>query len=199
MLPATCYLLLILSTPMNNLFTGQLVKLTANTLDADPKIMEVWHRDTEFFRLAYGRIAQPWNAKTIQERIEKHGGDANEPIFALRTLADDKLIGQMGMWIDQPHGDAYVWILIGERDYWGKGYGTDAMRVFMRYAFEEWNLHRLTLRVFGFNQRAIRSYEKCGFVHEGVNRNALNKMGQRWDEVWMGITRGEWERIKDEG
>jgi len=103
------------------------------------------------------------------------------------------------MWIEQPHGDSFVWILIGERDYWGKGYGTDAMRVFMRYAFQEWNLHRLSLRVFGFNQRALRSYEKCGFVYEGVNRNALNKMGQRWDEVWMGITRGEWEKTKDEG
>lgn len=161
--------------------------------------MEVWHRDTEFFRLGYGRIAQPWTAKGIQERIERHGNEANEPILAIRTLADDKFIGQMGMWIEQPHGDGFVWILIGERDYWGKGYGTDAMRVFMRYAFQEWNLHRLSLRVFGFNQRALRSYEKCGFVYEGVNRNALNKMGQRWDEVWMGITRGEWEKTKDEG
>lgn len=160
--------------------------------------MEVWHRDTEFFRLGYGRIAQPWTAKGIQERIERHGNEANEPILAIRTLADDKLIGQMGMWIEQPHGDSFVWILIGERDYWGKGYGTDAMRVFMRYAFQEWNLHRLSLRVFGFNQRALRSYEKCGFVYEGVNRNALNKMGQRWDEVWMGITRAEWEKMKDE-
>ncbi|OQY84005.1 MAG: hypothetical protein B6D41_16170 [Chloroflexi bacterium UTCFX4] len=184
---------------MNNLFTGQLIKLAANNPESDAKIMEVWHRDTEFFRLAYGNIAQPWNAKTIQGRIERHTSDASEPAFAIHTLANDKLIGQMGMWMDQPHGDAYVWILIGERDYWGKGYGTDAMRVFMRYAFEEWNLHRLTLRVFGFNQRALRSYEKCGFVYEGKCRAALNKMGQRFDEVWMGITREEWERIRDEG
>lgn len=179
---------------MNNLFTGQLVKLAASDPDTNPKIMEAWHRDTEFFRLAYGRMAQPWRADQIKERIERYGNDPREPTFAIRTLADDKLIGQMGAWTDFPHGDAYVWILIGERDYWSKGYGTDAMRVFMRYAFQELNLHRLTLRVFGFNARAIRSYVKCGFVHEGRLPNALNKMGTRWDEVWMGILRSEWEK-----
>ncbi len=179
---------------MKPLFQGELVKLTANDPEKDPAIMEVWHRDSEFFRLGYGRVAQPWNARIMRKRIESPI-EPNEPMFAIRTL-DDTLIGQMGMWIEAPHYDAYLWILIGDRAYWGKGYGTDAMRVFMRYAFEEMNLHRITLRVFGFNQRAIRSYEKCGFVHEGRSRSSLNKMGQRWDEIWMGITREEWERTK---
>lgn len=181
---------------MNNLFTGKLVKLVASNPDTDPKIMEPWHRDTEFFRLAYGRIAQPWTAPKIKERMERSFGQATDFSLAIHTLTDDKLIGQMGMWIDQPHGDGFVWILVGERDYWGKGYGTDAMRVYLDYTFQELNLHRVTLRVFGFNQRAIRSYEKCGFVHEGKNRNALNKMGQRWDEIWMGMTRNDWETAR---
>jgi RimJ/RimL family protein N-acetyltransferase len=181
---------------MNNLLTGELVKLAANDPEKDPAVMEIWHRDSEFFQLGYGRIAQPWTAKMLRQRIEGSAGEANEPVFAIHTIAEDKLIGQMGMWIDQPHGDAYVWILIGERAYWGKGYGTDAMRVFMRYAFEEMNLHRLTLRVFGFNQRAIRSYEKCGFAHEGKSRGSMQRMGQRWDEFWMGITRADWEHSK---
>jgi RimJ/RimL family protein N-acetyltransferase len=177
---------------MNKLFTGQLVKLTANDPETDPKIVEVWHRDTEFFRLAYGRIAQAWGVRRIQERIEQSAADRYEPSFAIRTLADNKLIGQLGLWIEYPHNDGFVWILIGDRAYWGKGFGTDAMRVLIRYAFDELNLHRLSLRVFGFNQRAIRSYEKCGFVHEGRNRNALAKLGGRWDEVWMGLVKSEW-------
>lgn len=179
---------------MNKLLTGQLVKLTAQDPENDPKILAPWHRDTEFFQLAYGRLAEPWNAKQIKERLERHSGEPNDISFSMRTLADDKLIGQMGMWLDYPHGDGFVWILIGERDYWGKGYGTDAMRVMLRYAFEELNLHRVSLRTFGFNLRAIRSYEKVGFVHEGKSRSALNRMGQRWDEIWMGITRDEWEK-----
>jgi RimJ/RimL family protein N-acetyltransferase len=180
---------------MTDLFVGQLVKLTACDPDADPKIMEVWHRDTEFFRLGYGRIAQAWGVERIKKRLEESAGNPYDVTLAIHTAADDKLIGQIGMWIDQPHGDGFVWILIGEREYWGKGYGTDAMRVFMRYAFEEWNLHRLSLRVFGFNRRAIRSYEKCGFVHEGACRQALNKIGERWDDIWMGILRSEWQAL----
>ncbi|MBI4674560.1 MAG: GNAT family N-acetyltransferase [Chloroflexi bacterium] len=178
----------------NRLFTGELTKLTACNPESDAKIMEVWHRDTEFFRLAYGRIAQPWSVEHIKKRIENHGGEVNEPVFAIRTLADDKLIGQIGLWIEPSQVEGFVWILIGERDYWGRGFGTDAMRVLLRYAFRELNLHRVVLRVFAFNTRAIRSYEKVGYVHEGRVRNALNRMGQRWDEVWMGITRSDWER-----
>jgi RimJ/RimL family protein N-acetyltransferase len=179
-----------------NLFDGELVRLTAANPDTDANIMQVWHRDTEFFRLAYGRIAQPWSAQNIQRRIQEHAADPNEPVFAIRTLADDLLIGQIGMWIEIPHGDAYLWILIGDRAYWGRGYGTDAMRVMLRYAFEEMNLHRISLRVFAFNQRAIRSYEKCGFMHEGKSRNALNKMGRRWDEIWMGLLKSDWEQTR---
>ena len=178
---------------MTNIYTGQLVRLAANNPATDPDTMAVWHRDTEFFRLGYGRIAEPWSAARLKKRLEGALDEPNGFVFALRTLADDKLIGQIGAWTEAPHNDAYVWILIGERDYWGKGYGTDAMRVFMRYAFEELNLHRLTLRVFGFNKRAIRSYEKCGFHHEGAMRGAQNKMGVRWDEIWMGITRQDWQ------
>lgn len=177
---------------MDNLFTGKLVKLVAVNPETDPPISEVWHRDSEFFRLGYGRMAEPWNAKALKERMEKHGGETSEPILSIRALADDKLIGQMGMYLEQPHGDGFVWILIGDRDYWGKGYGSDAMRVMLHYVFTEMNLHRVTLRTFGFNTRAIRSYEKVGFVHEGKCRGSLNRMGQRWDEVWMGITKQEW-------
>ncbi len=177
----------------NKLFTGQLTRLAASNPETDPKIMAVWHRDSEFFRLAYGRIAQPWSEARLKERIEKYGGESDEPVFAIHTLADDKLIGQIGLWLGHPHGEGYVWILIGDREYWGKGFGTDAMRVLLCYAFQELNLHRVALRTFGFNTRAIRSYEKVGFVHEGRVRLALNRMGQRWDEIWMGILRSEWE------
>lgn len=179
---------------MNDLFTGQRVRLTATNPETDPPIMEKWHRDTEFFRLAYGRAAELWDDKKIKSRIEKHTSYPNEPTFAIHTLADDTLIGQIGIEILAPGMDAEVWILIGERDYWGKGYGTDAMRVVLAYAFRELRLHRVSLKTFEFNARAIRSYEKCGFRLEGKCREALNRMGRRWDEIWMGITRSDWEK-----
>jgi RimJ/RimL family protein N-acetyltransferase len=95
------------------------------------------------------------------------------------------------------HGDTFVGIGIGEPDYRGKGYGTDAMRVILRFAFMELNLHRVSLDVFEYNPRAIRSYEKAGFVIEGRKRRVVNRDGRRWDDIYMGILREEWERQRE--
>ena len=67
------------------------------------------------------------------------------------------------------------------------------MRVILRFAFTELNLHRVSLTVFDYNQRAIRSYEKAGFRMEGRQRGFLKREGQRWDLIYMGILRSEWE------
>ena len=90
-----------------------------------------------------------------------------------------------------------IGIGLGAREYWGQGYGTDAMQTLLRYAFTEMNLRRLTLLVFDYNPRAIRSYEKCGFVKEGTVRGVLQREGQRWDWHYMGILKEEWESLND--
>ena len=126
-----------------------------------------------------------------KDLVEEQKND--EIFFLISTLHEDRKIGLIGLngirWV---HGDAWVGIGLGERDYWGKGYGTDAMLVLQRYAFEELNLHRLSLTVFDYNQRAVRSYEKAGFIVEGRARQYLNREGQRYDMVFMGILREEW-------
>ena len=86
----------------------------------------------------------------------------------------------------------FVGLGIGETEYWSKGYGTDVMNVLLRFAFTEVNLQRLTLTVFEYNTRAIRSYEKAGFHHEGRKHLALHREGKRWNELYMGILRQEW-------
>jgi len=93
------------------------------------------------------------------------------------------------------HGDGWIGLGLGEREDWGKGYGTDAMRVMLRFAFTELNLYRVSLDVFEYNPRAIRSYEKAGFVFEGRMRQWMRRDGRRWDFVYMGILREEWERV----
>ena len=84
---------------------------------------------------------------------------------------------------------------IGEREFWGKGYGTDAMDLILRYAFVELNLRRVSLNVFEFNQRALRSYEKAGFQLEGRQRQVMQREGRRSDILYMGILREEWMAI----
>ena len=64
----------------------------------------------------------------------------------------------------------------------------------LRFAFNELNLWRVTLGVYAYNPRAIRSYEKAGFRREGLVRGDCRRDGQRWDSVFMGILREEWQK-----
>jgi RimJ/RimL family protein N-acetyltransferase len=114
--------------------------------------------------------------------------------FAVKRLDTDAIIGGVAIgtfnWRVR-HG--VFGISIGETSCWGKGYGTDATRVMLRYCFLELNLNRVWLRVFGYNERAIKSYEKCGFSVEGRLREHVYRDGQYWDEIIMGVLRHEWE------
>lgn len=89
--------------------------------------------------------------------------------------------------IDETHRKAEYGIFIGEDDARGKGYGTAAAKLMIRYCFEELKLHRLFLRVYGDNARAIRSYEKAGFVREAYLRDDVFVDGEYKDIVLMGI------------
>ena len=179
-----------------NLFTGKLVRLTAE----DPQILAEafarWGRNSTFTRLLDNDPPHLWSVKKTKDWIEKDlEKDPTEPFFCIRTLAENQLIGFVGAWgLSWQHGDTFFGIGIGEEDFWGKGYGTEALQLFLGYAFREMNLRRVSLNVFGYNPRAIRSYEKCGFKIEGRVRQAMRRDGKRWDMVYMGILREEWNR-----
>lgn len=103
-----------------------------------------------------------------------------------------RFIGVVRLWrISERNRSAMLTIYIGDKGHWGRGYGSDALRLVLREAFGPMDLHRVELHVFEFNQRAIRSYEKVGFVHEGVRRQALRRGGRYFDILVMGITREE--------
>ena len=180
---------------MNDILQGELVRLSA----VDPKELgdsfSRWHRDSEFMRLLNTNAARLHSAKKMQKWLEEDLEDQKneQHWFTIRRLTDDKLLGDIDLFVyDWPSRDAFVGLGIGEREFWGKGYGTDVMRLALRYAFLELNLQRVSLTVFEYNPRAIRSYEKAGFKHEGRIRQALNKAGQRWDMLFMGVLRQEW-------
>ncbi|MGD8823083.1 MAG: GNAT family protein [Anaerolineales bacterium] len=108
-------------------------------------------------------------------------------------------IGNLGLFaIDERVHMAEAGIAIGEKAYWDQGYGTRAMRLLLKHGFETLNLNRIALRVFAHNQRAIRCYEKVGFVHEGRLRQAHFHEGEYVDILWMSILRHEWDQIKGE-
>lgn len=178
----------------DSLFTGTLVRLAAQDPAADAQTISNWRRDTIYTRWLEVDPVLPPQLKQTRERIERPHSERFYP-FAIRALADDKLIGFVILLrVNSHHRDAYVGIGIGESEYRSKGYGTDAMNLILRFAFQELNLHRVSLDAVATNARAIRSYEKCGFVHEGKTRGAEFRGGIRDDIVTMGVLRKEWER-----
>lgn len=87
--------------------------------------------------------------------------------------------------IDRGHGKAEYGIFIGEEQARGRGVGTAAAKLMLRYCFEEEGLHRVYLRVFSDNPQAVRSYEKAGFVREGLLRDDVRIDGEYRDIIWM--------------
>jgi len=180
---------------MNNILTGKLVRLAAFDPEEVGKSFSTWTRDSEYWRLMDAGAAFMPSAKDAVKHFEKEVEELNAGsyFFAVRTIPEDKLIGEMVLEVVNWTGrDAFVGLSIGGRENWDKGYGTEMVNLLLRFAFTEINLRRVTLTVFEYNPRAIRVYEKVGFRHEGRERKSLNREGRRWDMVFMGILREEW-------
>jgi RimJ/RimL family protein N-acetyltransferase len=178
---------------MKDIFRGELVRLAAMNPEELAPLLNRWDRDSLRIRLLDSDPSIIFSAKARKEWIEKQIEKETYFGFSIRTLADDRVVGEIGLGgLRWNCGDTFVGIGLGDRADWNKGYGTDAMRAILRYAFLELNLHRVTLGVFEYNPRAMRAYEKAGFRVEGRIRGELNRDGRRWDSILMGVLRSEW-------
>ena len=179
---------------MKNLYRGSLVRLAAISAEDMAKAFVRWDRDTEMRRLADSDPALLWSEKKLKEFFEKdlEKDPPRAYRFAVRTLAEDRLIVATGLVPNLTHGDAWFFIVLGDREYWSKGYGTDAAQLVLQYGFVELNLRRITLGLHSYNERALRSYEKAGFKMEGRMRGEGLRDGVRFDGLYMGILREEW-------
>jgi RimJ/RimL family protein N-acetyltransferase len=180
---------------MDKLFEGKLVKLVAVDLEKDMELMELWDRDSEYKRQLDIVPATMYSAGMSKEWYEN--SLAQGARFMIRTVEEDKAIGFVDLdGFNWSARDAWVGIGIGDADYRGKGFGTEAMQLLLRYAFSALNLNRVNLGVFDFNERAIKSYEKCGFKYEGTEREVIYKDDKRYGVINMGILRDEWEALQ---
>ncbi len=178
---------------MQDILRGELVRLAALNPEEYGPLFARWDRDSLRARLLDADVPILFSGKAISGWLEKEVEKGEAYDFAIRTLDGDRPVGEVRLdGIRWNRGDTFVGISLGDRNDWNKGYGTDAMRLVVRYAFLELNLHRVSLSVFSYNPRAIRAYEKAGFRIEGRVRNALHREGQRWDEIFMGVLRNDW-------
>jgi RimJ/RimL family protein N-acetyltransferase len=185
---------------MRDLFRGDLVRFTSEEPDARAKVEVQWQRDTEFHRLADSNPIRMESERKLKEWAEKQFENGFQPErypFSVRTLAEDKHIGFLILWVDLIHNEARVGVGIGDRDFWGRGYGTDVMKLCLRYAFTELNVYRVSLGLLEYNLRALRAYEKAGFRFEGRTRQDVRREGKRFDSLWMGILREEWMQMQN--
>ena len=172
------------------LLRGDVVSLCAHR-SQDLDVYTRWFQDTALLGLVFTGPSRPVTREEQQRLVDDMAADTHA--FAVRTLDGDRLVGTCALRpVDARNRSTSFGIVMGEPGDWGHGYGTDAARVALRYAFDELNVHRVQLTVFDFNERAIRAFTKAGFRQEVRRREALWRDGRWWDDVIMGVLAPEW-------
>jgi RimJ/RimL family protein N-acetyltransferase len=171
---------------------GTLVRLRPLDQSDLPALLR-WYADPEVNHWLH----QSEYRDVSDERIRSKFGPGTERSDDVRWIieaVDGKAIGVIRLeGIEPVHGKAELAISIGEKAYWGRGYGTEAIGLALRHAFDERGLRRVFLITDADNERGIRCYEKSGFQHEGVLRAHRLRYGKPLDMVMMGALREECE------
>jgi diamine N-acetyltransferase len=172
---------------------GDGVRLRAIEREDVPTFVR-WFNDPEVRQFIL--MIRPMSMADEERWVERLPERQDDFLFAVEALVEGEWvhIGNVGLHdVDWKNRSAVFGIALGEKQYWGRGYGTKATKAVLRYAFGELNLHRVELEVFAYNPRAIRCYEKAGFRREGTRRQSHFHDGQYHDAYRMGILREEFE------
>jgi RimJ/RimL family protein N-acetyltransferase len=182
----------------DQLFEGRDICLGPIDFEKDPAVESAWTHDSDFMRMFQLDPARPMSAAMVKKQYEKLEKEAEEKKnlypFMIRARADDRLVGKAAIqWIEWTNGVARVDIGIGSADDRRKGYGTQAMRMLLRFAFGELNLYRVSARIPEYNTAALAFFKKFGFVEEIRRRKAVQRDSQRWDLIIVGLLKDEWQ------
>ncbi|MBG9773944.1 GNAT family protein [Brevibacillus laterosporus] len=174
------------------LFQSARIYLRKMTAD-DVTIYHTWRNDMEVMRTTNPSIDLCTLDSTQEFVNQVILGSSTSKSYMIIDKGSETPIGIVSLiQIDYKNRNAECIIDIGEKAYWGKGYGMEALKLLLDYAFLELNLHRVSLRVFSFNKKAIALYERMGFKHEGISREYIFRDG-KWSDVFhMGILQREY-------
>jgi RimJ/RimL family protein N-acetyltransferase len=151
----------------------------------DAELYTKWLNDleiTQYLNLSVLSVSLQGEKEALQRIAKEHN-------YAVVDTKTNNLIGNCGLhnW-DKINQTAEIGIFIGDRDFLGKGYGTEAMKLLIQFAFDYLNIHSILLRVFSYNERAHACYRKVGFREIGAWKESLVQKGKRHDTIFMEIT-----------
>ena len=171
---------------------GRKVILRPMNRETDLKLCTKYINDPEVRQ--YLTSVVPW---TIEAEGKWFDYLANKPendiVLAIEDIETGKYLGSMGLhginWKDRT---ATTGALIGDKKYWGRGYGTDAKMILLDYAFNTLGLRKILSAVIDFNRRSLQYSLHCGYKVEGVRKKQLFRNGQYRDEILLGLFKNDW-------
>lgn len=174
---------------------GRIVNLRPQEL-TDAATMQRWVNDVDVTATLGNRYM--WSLAAEEEHLRQRTPKRpsfEEQVFAIETT-EGRHIGSIGLHgISPENRGCELGIMIGEKDCWSQGYGTDAIVTALRFAFGELNLHRVELHAYADNERGVACYRKCGFVEEARLRRFAFRNGDWKEGFQMGVLRPEFEAL----
>ena len=168
---------------------GALVRLRG-VEESDAPLLHQWDNDPDIRALL--DFIFPNSLSGTVSFIKEMQSSRSGALFIIIDKETDEPIGFSGLFnIDWVTRKAEFGIIIGDKRYWSRGFGGDATTATLSFAFDDLDLHRVYLNTYSYNPRAVRCYEKCGFVHEGIARKARYRHGAYHDVILMGILQEE--------
>lgn len=169
---------------------GRKVILRPLNKETDLENCQRWINDPEIRK--YLKRFLPTSKQVEAEWFDNLSKDKDSVVLAIETL-DGKFIGTMGLhkinWKDRT---TVTGALIGEKAYWGKGYGTNAKMILLDYAFNQLGLRKVCSSVLAFNKRSLQYNLHCGYKIEGIRKKQIFRNGSYWDEILFAVFKEDW-------
>ena len=172
--------------------TGEQVYYRPLAVD-DAAVFYRWSCDREVVRYSLSSFVHPKSPAEWQQWLASVNQGAKSFSLGVCCKETDALIGYAGIaGISSLNRSGEYFVLIGDKNYWGRGIGTEVTRTVTDYGFDALGLHRIELTAFATNPGAVKAYERAGYRHEGILRQAGFRDGRFHDKVMMAVLASEW-------
>lgn len=175
-------------------YRGKKVILRPVDPELDLPFMYKWINDSRVNQ--YLNAESPVSIGAEREYLESIGKDPKDCIYAIETIKKRKFIGMMGLHNIKPVDQrAITGAVIGDRCFWGKGYGADAKMLLLYHGFMKLNLRKINSSVLAFNRRSQMYLQKTGYQIEGVLKRQIYYRGEFIDKILLALFREDFEPL----